>query len=396
MLTRRSVHLGSVLMLAATASKAFAAMKTDRPPAVQKRTVTIQFGTNRQRVHDERLFSSNFEPGQDASYYVTGTIAVNVIDDQFQVNTGSLKVDNTSNVQVRSTAELVEHSNVSEDRFAHFTRARTTVGQTLDILERNDGLLFIPGYAYTFRDSISSAAMLAVYYGTEDVICFSWPSQGTQGLLSYLKDRESSRASAPALAKAFVSFVSPRAASEARGVNLNLLTHSMGAYALAEAIRTIKSADVGASLEAFLSKQYFSHVLLMAADIDADALSDDTALGKVIDMAGSVDVYTNKRDLALAIRQIPNPLQGALGAFGPSNLKDLSGKVLWINASEAARLEDHSLSHHSYFVTSKMVENDARQVLLGSSSNSVRPRVQDRDPRFVGRRYTIGVKNDPA
>ena len=132
----------------------------------------------------------------------------------------------------------------------------------------------------------------------------------------------------------------------------------------------------------------------MAPDVDHDALTT-SELGRLPTLAGDVQVYTNKHDFLLVLRQVPNGLRGALGLWGPGDLRPLP-KVIWVNASVAAAKEDPTGFGHSYYNLSPMVMKDARQVLAGKKPNAIEPRVADRAAIYDERRFTIGTEADPA
>ena len=68
-------------------------------------------------------------------------------------------------------------------------------------------LCFVPGFDYSFRESLERAALLAALYSKDNAsalvaFVFSWPSDGRLSLSAYLSDRMDAELSGPALARA--------------------------------------------------------------------------------------------------------------------------------------------------------------------------------------------------
>ncbi|MDE0416262.1 MAG: alpha/beta hydrolase, partial [bacterium] len=90
-----------------------------------------------------------------------------------------------------------------------------------------DFLCFIPGFLYSFWDSIKRAALLAALYSGNPeepltAMVFSWPSQDS--VLAYPKDREMASRSGPAIVSAMDHLAN---CGEHR---FHLVAHSLGAH----------------------------------------------------------------------------------------------------------------------------------------------------------------------
>lgn len=231
------------------------------------------------------------------------------------------------------------------------------------------GLILLPGFDSTLLDSISRAAQVMDSYNAADVFCFSWPSLGILDIPSYKADRVAAAKSANAVADSLRKLFAVLTALKANLPVLHIVAHSMGNYALRNAIQLIPVRE--------RSKVLFESTFLMAADENYDALSKDKELKPLIKLAKKVPVYKNGGDLALSLSNVING-QPRLGAWGPRDLSKLPKTVTSVDCSDVGSTQgDNGESHygHQYYRLSPWVIKDVLQVLAGISPDKIEGRL---------------------
>jgi esterase/lipase superfamily enzyme len=249
---------------------------------------------------------------------------------------------------------------------------RAEIERRLAASPRKEVVLFVHGYANTFRDAALTMGELCHYLGREFVCAvFSWPAGGSRGLFfGYNVDRESSEYAVLDLKKTI------RIIADTAGVEgIHLLAHSRGTDVLAGALSQLAiESYVGGAHPGVRFK--IRNIVLMAPDIDADVAmtkvfvvpSDpDLPFGKapapygVFPAAGfGLTVYVSPDDRALSVAQY---LFGSLRRLGRIDLAQ-------IRPDEIARLRNMGLVDvvqvsgktdpfgHSYFTSNPEVSAD--------------------------------------
>jgi esterase/lipase superfamily enzyme len=347
-------------------------------------TVHVRFATNRDPVDDGRLFGSNYRDG-DPKRYVTGSIDVKRLsslpDTGWQTDDGTLRVDPPINAAV--LGQPAAHAN---DDIVSFARDRAAAADGA----RKYGVILLPGFDSTFKDSMSRAAQIADAYRAAEVFCFSWPSQGKLDLPGYSADRDAALKSANAIADSLRKLFTFVAGMQEPPPPLHVVAHSMGNYALRNAIQIIPPAD--------RARTMFEGAFLMAADEDDDALSKANELGPLITLAKKVTVYRNSGDYALAVSQEIHHY-ARLGAWGPRNLETLPKTVTSIDCSDVGSTQgDHGETHfgHQYYRLSPWVITDVRQVLKGISPDQIEGRLRGPGDDKGGRAWWIPYDSGAA
>jgi esterase/lipase superfamily enzyme len=352
-------------------------------------TILVHFGTNRDQITGG--FGTGFRTptATDKRFYVTGTVEVLQVDDVFTMLPNTIQLDPENDAQVAGTASIakIAAGTIKADpRFGDFPQRAS---QAIQSPETSAGLFFIHGFNTSFDDAMAAAARIVVGYGAAKVICFSWPSLGQFGYGPYRADQAAAVKSGPTIALAITSLFTPLHASP-NNPSLHLVCHSMGNHALSAALGTL-----GVASPDLLSKRYFSHAALMAADEDDIGLEEAKVLAPLLTLSDDVNVYTNSSDLALAISQNVN-FRPPLGLWGPQDLAKLSTTVLWLNCSPICIKYGQPGYGHGYFDAIPEVMIDVKQVFAGVAPGQIHPRKQDPNPVFAGRRYTIGAIPDDA
>jgi esterase/lipase superfamily enzyme len=348
-------------------------------------SIRVRFATNRKRSQGSDLFGNDFVDA-DPRHYVTGSINVvrqsNLPDTGWAPDPSSLQIDPPSPVLTTAITDVSTPATGILDFMSDRMLAQATPGPS------GYGLVLLHGFAATFVDSMRRAAQVASSYRAADVFCFSWPANGIVDIQHYGLDRVAAEKSGPAIADALAHlFASALAIPELSRPRLHLVAHSMGNWALRNALQAIAKGD--ASL---LKQRVFEGALLMAADEDIDAPSDNTKLGPLLTLARRVAVYRADGDLALAVSG--NFLNGVprLGMWGPKDLATLPPTVTSIDCSDVASTQgDHGETHyrHQYYRLSPPVIRDVIQVIAGKAPDQIAGRLRDINNPADGRGWWI-------
>lgn len=226
---------------------------------------------------------------------------------------------------------------------------------------KRSALVFVPGFAYTFQESIERGALLAHLYGTDEQelvpFVFSWPSDGTIWF-AYDDDRRDAKLSGEAAGRAFRTFVKYLLRQRRDGNCISaafLVAHSMGAYALRHAVQeVVKTPDHVIQL--------FDVAVLPAADEDRDALERGEQLLPLSRLADEVVVYVNKRDKPLKLADSP-PRMGHRGP--PQGTEEIFGESITIVSCEDVDRSEEDETRHQYYRISPEVVRDITAVLNG-------------------------------
>jgi esterase/lipase superfamily enzyme len=328
-------------------------------------TIRVRFATNRNPVPGPTLFGPKFRDN-DPKHYVTGSI--NVIRLSNLPDTGWVPDPNSLQVDPPIDAAIYQPEIQSGNDIVSFVRDRVAA-ELVARAKPSYGLILLPGFDSTFLDSISRAAQVMDNYKAADVFCFSWPSLGILDVPSYKADRVAAAKSANAVADSLRKLFAVLTALKANLPVLHIVAHSMGNYALRNAIQLIPVKE--------RSKILFESTFLMAADENYDALSKDKELKPLIKLAKKVPVYKNGGDLALSLSNVING-HPRLGAWGPRDLSKLPKTVTSVDCSDVGSTQgDNGESHygHQYYRLSPWVIKDVLQVLAGISPDKIEGRL---------------------
>ena len=240
-----------------------------------------------------------------------------------------------------------------------------------------DLILLLHGYASSFDNALARAAEIKRAYAAKqravEVAVFCWPSDGSlTPLIAYKSDRDDARSSAKAVARAllfFFDYLRRLTADQMCQARLNLLAHSMGNYVLRNAVQAIISEFGGKRLP-----RAFTHIFLMAADEDDDALNDTDKLARLPEMAEAVHVYFAASDRALSISDVTKGNPDRLGSAGPHTLTNLPQKITLIDCDQVCEttLLD---ANHQYYRKRPEVLADICAVLDGTRPEAIPGRV---------------------
>ena len=249
---------------------------------------------------------------------------------------------------------------------------------------KRDSILYIHGFANSFKSSIVRAAELKHQLGAgANLAVFSWPSDGEVFLYSpYMRDREDARASGLAMGKAIRLLArylhsmttEPERRATRRSLlggedipigpceqKIHLLAHSMGNYAFRHGVVALRDDFRGQQVK------LFEKVFLMAADADDDALSDPDKMAFLTQIAEKISVYHTSRDRALWVSESTKGNCERLGSDGPFNNRDLPDKIDAIDVS-AVLGQDSDSTNHQYYRLNPAVLADMRAMLTGADT----------------------------
>ena len=269
------------------------------------------------------------------------------------------------------------------------TKRKLGSEQVFDDLRRRmagkdtDTVILIHGYAATFEDVVQRGAKLKEHYQFSDkelnVFVFSWPANGEMiPMLSYYDDRKDAAASGVAVARAILrlgDFLANLKRREYCNHSLHLVAHSMGNYALRNAIQGLRGELGNGPMP-----RMFENVFLMAADEDNDTFEHDHKLRLLPDLARAVHIYFSAGDQALTISDTTKTMPDRLGSEGPRLKDNLPRKVSLVDCEDV----DYTAAmdaKHQYYHAREEVRADVRQVLAGKRPEQVDGRAYEHDKR---------------
>lgn len=241
------------------------------------------------------------------------------------------------------------------------------------ITSKQDCVISIHGFNYTFQEAIRRTAQLKQFYGELPMVylLFSWPSDGSMlPFKAYASDRDDARASGVALGRGlqkFAHFLHASAPEDYCNQKVHLLAHSMGNYTLRWALQGIRKS-AGNHLRRLLDQ-----VVLFAADEDDDAFEHAHKLHHLPDLCKRVTVYHNDADAALVVSDLTKGNPDRLGAGGPRNSRALPNKISVINCEPVVRIRNDPTGHQ-YYRVNETVRQDVIAVLRGKDSHAIRTR----------------------
>lgn len=238
---------------------------------------------------------------------------------------------------------------------------------------KQDAMLSIHGFNYTFGEALQRTAELTRFYARRPMvwILFTWPSDGSMlPFKAYASDRDDARASGVALGRGIQKLAHHLRGTNPQdycGQNVHMLAHSMGNYALRHAVQSIRSS-AGANI-----RRLFDQVIMMAADEDDDAFELEHKLAPLPQLARRITLYTNPGDKALVVSDVTKGNPDRLGASGPRNARQLPDKVTVVNVEDVIQPVKDATGHQ-YYRTSPAVRRDVLDVLDGIAPQDIRKR----------------------
>jgi esterase/lipase superfamily enzyme len=274
--------------------------------------------------------------------------------------------------------------------------------------ESRPTIAFIHGFSNSFVDSIERAGWICEFYGLgSNMFVFSWPSIASPigvplPYTDYTHDRATAAASGPAIARTMRrlhDYVDRLPEEERCRQSIHLLCHSMGNYALRNALQALMrlpdpaASPADASVTSMVPiagtqpspsvlRRTFDKIVLAAADEDADAFDDPAKLKFLPRIGQSVTVYHSNKDWVLNTLSAGTKFNGPrLGSDGPDNMGTISDKVTAVDCADVTSFAQDP-EEHQYYRVFPPVRDDIVQVLRGVPQNQVTNRASVAIGRF--------------
>lgn len=342
--------------------------------------ITVYFATNRNRIDGDECFGSGM--GSHPALFRVGRAVVNV---RVSVTSSGVSEESTRIRKIEVYEETPSRDGAGFDTLGT-NRLVPKLAKAMR-KQRADLLCVIPGFDYTFRESIERAALLAALYSKDKsppliAMVFSWPSDGSLSFSGYLNDWIDAYVSGPAIARAmdrlarlYLRQAGRRWERNNCGQRIHLVAHSMGAHALKHAVMVYNRLP-GARMVRF-----FDTAILAAADTERDALERFDKMAPLARLAKSVHCYINPADkpLELADEIIDPP--DRLGSYGPRDLtlaqKTFDTTPLSIINCSGADFWGQDVTRHQYYRMSPKVVSDIVEAIQGCQGDEFTHRVYD-------------------
>jgi esterase/lipase superfamily enzyme len=206
----------------------------------------------------------------------------------------------------------------------------------------------------------------------KQIVLFTWPSMSR--LLEYRDDAQDAIISGYALARGLKKLqryftqlawhVKQGGKEELCRQKIHLMCHSMGNRVLQAMFEEINQSRT-------MVNSIFGEIILLAADIDYDALESPNPLYNLIEIGERVHVYFHKHDKALGISELTKNSFNRLGRWGAKNSSNLPDDIWQSNVSavpETRASLSENVINHWYYLTSDEVNVDIIRVLIGGNS----------------------------
>jgi len=235
-------------------------------------------------------------------------------------------------------------------------------------------LVFVHGFKSDLEVAMKTLAQLHSRFvlnpdcPVQNIVMFTWPAMCK--ILRYRDDARDAVLSGYSLARSFASFrdflierFKKDKDKDFCEQKIHLMCHSMGNRVLESMVTHLQSMGITIN-------SVFGEILLVAADIDYDALERPKPLYKVIDLGERVHVYYHEGDKALGVSESTKNAFNRLGRWGAKNTIGLPDDVFQSDVTDI-RDDDGVMDgvvHHWYYYNSKAVAEDIAVVLGGGSS----------------------------
>ena len=253
---------------------------------------------------------------------------------------------------------------------------------------RNDVLIFIHGFAYTFDDELRSICALKKMYIDDPkcpinhILFISWPASSTVFPLTYFDDKAASINSGNSLLRLFYLYtqflkdIFSSGELDPCNQRIHIIAHSMGNRLLQSMLYSLKTSNISRVID---------QVILLSADVSYRVFdeSEDSFI-KLPLLANRISIYVNRRDAILSISQFSkNILTPRLGRLGPADISKFKAVVSVIDCTGTKNdLQDSfkfNFGNHWNYLSSSAVHSDIISVLDGIDQNLIAKREKE-DP----------------
>lgn len=235
-------------------------------------------------------------------------------------------------------------------------------------------LVFIHGFKADLKIALNTMRELHNRYVVpkespiENIVLFTWPAKAQ--ILKYRDDARDAVKSGYALARSYAAmkeffkktFVTDK--QKQCHQKIHLMCHSMGNRVLESMITSLNEMNMEVT-------STFGEILLVASDIDYDALEKPKPLYRLLDVGERVHVYYHNKDQALGISELTKNAFNRLGRWGAKNSLELPDDVYQADVTDIKDDKglQHRVVHHWYYTNSNTVVKDIIEVLKGSDSS---------------------------
>lgn len=273
-------------------------------------------------------------------------------------------VPGTRELPSRKVFKEIYNAGVAADKKSKANKSGESMAHTL---------VFIHGFKADLKIALNTVKELHNRYVVpadspiQNIVLFTWPAKAN--ILKYRNDARDAVKSGYALARSYASmkeffrrtFVTDK--QKQCNQKIHLMCHSMGNRVLESMITSLNDMDVEVT-------STFGEILLVASDIDYDALEQPKPMYRLLDVGERVHVYYHNKDQALGISELTKNAFNRLGRWGAKNSLGLPDDVY--QADVTTIKDDKGLQnrvvHHWYYTNSKTVVKDIISVLKGDSS----------------------------
>lgn len=237
-------------------------------------------------------------------------------------------------------------------------------------------VLFIHGFNVEEYQAAESATVVEdiVKPIGAGVVGFSWSSAGKAH--KYVSDRMRARSSAITLAIQLIKAVQHMQRTDCN-VRLSVIAHSMGNYVLGKAASYLRE-ELGIE-----NYSMFSEVLMVAPDLEGEALSPGGAAYDLTKISQEITVYRNIHDIPLKISRVKRGVVNGpvLGRNGVNKrlIEELPDNVVVVDTSH---LGVRGVDTHSFYFDNSYVISDMLDVLRGTDRGFILGRVRVSDSQF--------------
>ncbi len=257
---------------------------------------------------------------------------------------------------------------------------------------RNDVLIFIHGYAYTFNDELKSICDLKKMYvdnpksPINHILFISWPASSSVFPLTYFDDKAASINSGNSLLRLFYLYTQFLkdifSTHEMNPCNqrVHMMAHSMGNRLLQSMLYSMKTSNI---------VRVIDQVILLSADVNYRVFDDDEdSFVKLPLLANRISIYINRKDNILNISQFTkNILAPRLGKIGPSNISQFKAVISVIDCTGAKNdLKNNlkfNIGNHWNYLASSLVQQDIVSVLEGKDQQLIAKRTKEGSNGFI-------------
>lgn len=260
------------------------------------------------------------------------------------------------------------------------------------ILRRsNDTLFYIHGFNRGFNNLLEDIDELHRLFVNDKkcpigrIVAFSWSANENLG--EFFDNRINASYSGAALARGYHKLVKFFSQDLKKGkicnTNIHLLCHSIGCQVLAGMINSVIESHLA-------TKQIFKEIILVAPDINNNALEQGNSLYRIGDFGERIHIYFNNRDGCFKKLKNRNN-EPYLGLTGPANPWNIRMNINFVDTSyikDAREKNEQQLADHFYYRKSSLVAKDIKKVIKGISSESIENR------EFLNHKNTFRIIND--